>query len=579
MPECTVNNNNAGSRNQNVYSARITGTGLIAGSPGNTKPLSTDLAARLRGLRDQHRRATPQLPHEDPQPAAGRPRLVRTVPAAAVHRRLACAGDGDRDDRAAALDGLAHGLRHLERSQRAGHVDVTEVDRQLPPSQYPGAGELPGGAEAIVMLNPDIENPDIENPDIENPGHREPRHRERRVYNPDIENPDIENPDIENPDIENPDIENPDIENASRPGHNPDIENPGYREPDIENPDIENPDIENPDIENPDIENGAIADVTWTVTNTGNTTAAFNVNLTSGQAPPCPQCAGRQPGDLSQHAVDHLQDVSDASDRRAHPRLHDREKLLRRGHRDTQRAHREHPEPSVHNPWHGNGGSEQSVAEERHAVARSWRTSGESPCASTTATPSDNLIIRNEDGTEVSDRSPVRSAHEGDAGCVSPGGRSRSRITRSPGSYGTAGGHAERHEHGLPVAPDEHCARFASRDARWRVSCACERAGMVELRCTGPHHPREDAARHERRSKRCPSRDCQALPRAITDNVDGIATFGNISVGVPGTYRLLATASASGVTALGLSNVFVINDPAIFTTLSITNWARVFSTG
>ena len=39
------------------------------------------------------------------------------------------------------------------------------------------------------------------------------------------------------------------------------------------------PDIENPDIENPDIENGAIADVTWTVTNTGNTTAAFNVNL------------------------------------------------------------------------------------------------------------------------------------------------------------------------------------------------------------------------------------------------------------------------------------------------------------
>ena len=26
VPECTVNNNNAGSRNQNVYSARITGT-------------------------------------------------------------------------------------------------------------------------------------------------------------------------------------------------------------------------------------------------------------------------------------------------------------------------------------------------------------------------------------------------------------------------------------------------------------------------------------------------------------------------------------------------------------------------
>ncbi|MEP7118620.1 MAG: MBG domain-containing protein, partial [Acidobacteriota bacterium] len=60
---------------------------------------------------------------------------------------------------------------------------------------------------------------------------------------------------------------------------NPDIENLTVANPDIENPDIENPDIENPDIENPDIENGAIADVTWTVSNTGNTTSAFNVNL------------------------------------------------------------------------------------------------------------------------------------------------------------------------------------------------------------------------------------------------------------------------------------------------------------
>ena len=60
---------------------------------------------------------------------------------------------------------------------------------------------------------------------------------------------------------------------------NPDIENPDIENPDIENPDIENPDIENPDIENPDIENGAIADITWKVTNNGNTTAAFNVNL------------------------------------------------------------------------------------------------------------------------------------------------------------------------------------------------------------------------------------------------------------------------------------------------------------
>ena len=60
---------------------------------------------------------------------------------------------------------------------------------------------------------------------------------------------------------------------------NPDIANPDIANPDIANPDIANPDIANPDIANPDIANGAISDVSWTVSNTGNTTSAFNVNL------------------------------------------------------------------------------------------------------------------------------------------------------------------------------------------------------------------------------------------------------------------------------------------------------------
>ena len=165
-------------------------------------------------------------------------------------------------------------------------VDVTETT-----APGPNGEPLSLGLTGTVWLNPDIENPAIENPDIEN-GVLNPDIENAEVYNPDIENPDIENPnvtaigfvsarvanpDIENPDIENPDIENPDIENVLVA--NPDIENLTISNPDIENPDIENPDIENPDIENPDIENGSIADVTWKVSNTGNTTAAFNVNV------------------------------------------------------------------------------------------------------------------------------------------------------------------------------------------------------------------------------------------------------------------------------------------------------------
>ena len=289
VPECTVNNNNAGSRNQNVYSSRITGSGLLAGSPGNTKPLSMELQRSFvvfaqntddvtrsfrmtilnqppggRASFDQF----PLPPYTSASPAPDTAIEMIVLPRSTASRTVY----------------VTSTVRNARIDVRVSElVDLTK----LPPSAYPTAGELDGGAQAHVILNPDIENPDIENPDIENPDIENPDIENAEVYNPDIENPDIENPDIENPDIENPDIENPDIENPDIENpdienvsvSNPDIENPDIENPDIENPDIENPDIENPDIENPDIENGAIADVTWVVTNTGNTTAAFNVNL------------------------------------------------------------------------------------------------------------------------------------------------------------------------------------------------------------------------------------------------------------------------------------------------------------
>ena len=225
-------------------------------------------------------------------------------------------------------------------------------------------GELDGGAEALVILNPDIENPDIENPDIENPEIDNPDIDNAEVYNPEIENPDIENPDIDNPDIDNPEIENPDIENPDIENpdienvrvSNPDIENPDIENPDIENPDIENPDIENPDIENPDIENGAIADVTWTVTNTGNTTAAFNVNLFLA---PAAAALGHR------HAADPAQDLPDAG--------HGAE-WLPAGVPGSQRPHRQHSQSRA-------GAAQRPAVEpqrppcgKRHAVARARRT-------------------------------------------------------------------------------------------------------------------------------------------------------------------------------------------------------------
>jgi uncharacterized protein YjbI with pentapeptide repeats len=264
------------SRNQNVYTARITG-GLLAGSPGNSKPLSPTLqrtfvvyAQNTSSVQKAFRMTILA------QPPGGRASFSQfsaqplvTIDLATAPRSLA-----------------ARTIYATSTSPKAQiQVDVREIAAI-------GGAIVPQGLQAQVVLNPDISNPDISNPDISNPNPANPDISNAEVHNPDISNPDISNPDISNPDISNPDISNPDISNSdinnpdiSNPDIsnvvvlNPDISNPDISNPDISNPDISNPDISNPDISNPDISNGALTDLTWTMQNNGNTTTAYNVNL------------------------------------------------------------------------------------------------------------------------------------------------------------------------------------------------------------------------------------------------------------------------------------------------------------
>ncbi len=264
-----------GMRNQNVYSARLT-MGLVAGSPGNTKPLSTNVPrgfvvfAQNLTYQTKAFRFTIQN-----QPVGGNASfsqlgLINAEP-------LLLQVDVKVAPRSMVTRTVYATSTNAKEQVRVSISEVGIVDL-LP---------LSGGLTTTVILNPDISNPDISNPDISNPDISNPDISNpdisnpdisnAEVYNPDISNPDISNPDISNPDISNPDISNPDISNVLIA--NPDISNPDISNPDISNPDISNPDISNPDISNPDISNGSLTDVTWTIRNNGNTTAAFNVNL------------------------------------------------------------------------------------------------------------------------------------------------------------------------------------------------------------------------------------------------------------------------------------------------------------
>ena len=129
-----------------------------------------------------------------------------------------------------------------------------------------------------MAINSDISNPNISNPNISN----------TELYNPNISNPDISNPNISNPNISNPNISTPNISNSSISSTivaNPNISNPNISSPTISNPDISNLYISNPNISNPNISGSVLTDVTWTVTNNGNTATTYSVKMMLSNGP------------------------------------------------------------------------------------------------------------------------------------------------------------------------------------------------------------------------------------------------------------------------------------------------------
>jgi hypothetical protein len=256
---CNPSADNMGSRNQNVYTARISG-GLLVGSPGNTKPLSQGLQRGFVVFAQNMTNVTKTFRMQvASQPNGGYASFqqIFTTPVTFLDVVVPPRSTAARTLYVTAIDEHARITVNV--------FEITQVGNGTP---------APNGLTGTIILNADIENADIENADIENA---------------DIENADIENTEVTSADIENATFRSADIENA-------DIENADIENADIENADIENADIENADIENADIENTPFedtptthtptTDVTWAVTNTGNTASTFNVNLFLSQNAP-----------------------------------------------------------------------------------------------------------------------------------------------------------------------------------------------------------------------------------------------------------------------------------------------------
>ena len=172
-------------------------------------------------------------------------------------------------------------------------VSVTEVTA-------PGGGVVANGLTGTVVLNPDPQNPccRIRAPE---PGAAEPgaaEHSQGESYNPGITAALVGVPNLQNPSAAEPEPPEPEpaepVDSESVPaeprcrtprcrtmrrGRQPEHRQRRSPNPSLQNPVLQNPNLQNPTLQNPNLQNAGFSDTNWVVTNEGNTTASYTVNL------------------------------------------------------------------------------------------------------------------------------------------------------------------------------------------------------------------------------------------------------------------------------------------------------------
>jgi hypothetical protein len=265
-PACSTSTPDTGDRNQNIYTAQLS-PGLVLSSPGNSKQLGTGSNGQLiqRQFAIVIANTTSQTQYYELTVAA------QPTGGAASFLQFAVAGQPfPLTQIQVAVPALSSTSRAIFITSTVANATVTVNAAQL--TALGGTVES-GGETASLTINGDPYNPANQDKNI---GSSE-------IYTPTIATPNIANPNIANPNIANPNIANPNIANPNIA--NPNIANPNIANPNIANPNIANPNIANPNIANSDISDGTITDGTWAITNTGNTSSAYSVNLV-GQSPP-----------------------------------------------------------------------------------------------------------------------------------------------------------------------------------------------------------------------------------------------------------------------------------------------------
>jgi len=268
----------AGSRDQNIYTSRIT-EGLLVSSPQNAKLLSAEPVGFVIAAQNQTASEmtvsfeAPTLPsgvayswtNFDPEkyPAS---LSVKVAPFSGVHRTLFVKLAGSLNSAATVNVTVRETGSCGGTGQPACRSGFVTLNPPIALSQLVQPdGDLPdvglGEVYSSVLVNPSLSNPNPA-PSLSNPS----------LSNPSLSNPSLSNPSLSNPSLSNPSLSNPSLSNPS-------LSNPSLSNPSLSNPSLSNPSLSNPSLSNPSLSNAPPTDLSYTIANSGNTTTSYHVKV------------------------------------------------------------------------------------------------------------------------------------------------------------------------------------------------------------------------------------------------------------------------------------------------------------
>jgi Putative Ig domain/Kelch motif/Galactose oxidase, central domain len=305
-PACQPGTGFEGDRNQNVYQSRIT-QGLLVSSPQDSKPLSTTvqrafviLSQNFTNVAKNFRLTIANQPPGNfaisgqttvggfasfQQAVPNQPALPNPLPAPVTQQSVAIA----------AHSGAALTVFALSSNPTANIlVNVNEIDQN--------GNVITGGLSSFILLDADGTVPTLTNPDgapantsitgveIYDPGITGPGITGSNATGTNITSPGITGPGITGGTCGAPGITGPGITGTgcTSPGiTGPGITGPGITGPGITGSTVASPGITGTNVPAPGITGSPVSDATYSVTNPGNTTAAYNVALIGCDTSPC----------------------------------------------------------------------------------------------------------------------------------------------------------------------------------------------------------------------------------------------------------------------------------------------------